>query len=136
MKKNDMKPMIIINGKPLEEISSLVKVREIKNARRVSIVNGRIIIDGVSCDDFTNGLEDKQHIKIEIHGDVQFLESKGAEDVTVNGKVNMVKTMSGDVHCNTIEGNVSTMSGDVYCGNIAGDVSTMSGDVFQKGGSK
>lgn len=89
----------------------------------ISIVNGKVTVDGVVQDGQLVG-----DVKIDIHGDVERLEA-GAGNVTVSGACGQVSTMSGNIECGNVSGNVKTMSGDVTCGTVGGGVSTMSGDI-------
>lgn len=89
----------------------------------ISIVNGKVTVDGVVQDGQLVG-----DVKIDVHGDVVSMNSESG-DVTVTGSCGSVQTMSGDVKCGDVSGNVKTMSGDVICGAIGGGVSTMSGDI-------
>jgi len=123
--------MVSINGK-------------IYSGRNISIINGKVIIDGK---DNTPG-NDKV-ISITITGDVESLVVDYCEKITIDGNVTSVKTtsgdveitgdiggdvstVSGDVESNDISGSVKTTSGDVKCGNINGNVSTLSGDIKNK----
>ncbi|MFA5366360.1 MAG: hypothetical protein WC333_00355 [Dehalococcoidia bacterium] len=111
--------------------------------KSVIVRNGKVIIDGkeVTPDDKT--------INIEISGDVEKIEVDHCGKIIVNGKVNSLRTSSGDVECGEVMGNVQTssgdveidgnvggdvnaVSGDIKCGNIAGSVNTVSGDIKNK----
>jgi len=64
---------------------------------------------------------------------IEKLEVDHANTITIEGAVDTVKTMSGDVKIfGEVTGSVSTMSGDVSCGSVGGKVSTMSGDIRNK----
>jgi len=92
------------------------------NGKNVSIVNGKVIVDGVTQDGELTG-----DINVVVHGDIDRLENSCG---TVTAKaVGSISTQSGDVICEGVNGSVSTMSGDVRCTAISGSVSTMSGDV-------
>lgn len=97
----------------------------------ISISKNQIIING------TNIVEDSKIINISIEGNVDSLNVDACEKVVVQGFVNSLSTMSGDVECMNVNKDVKTMSGNVECGDIGGDVSTSSGDVKAKniGGS-
>lgn len=75
----------------------------------VSIVNGKVVVDGAT--------QDQQLI--------------GVVNVVVNGDANEVNTVSGDVSINGSVGSVSSVSGDVNVrGGVTGSVSTVSGDII------
>ena len=102
--------MIIINGKKY-------------NGKSISINNNKIIIDGKDC------TPDSKTIDITVQGNINELNVDSCNSLMVIGEVAAIKTQSGDVECNIVNGNVSTMSGDVKCNNIGGSVKTMSGDI-------
>lgn len=94
--------------------------------RSVSIINGKVIVDGKEQDGQLVG-----PVSVTVNGDVEVLDNPTGT-VSVTGSVGAVKTMSGDVHCKDVSGSVSTMSGDVTCGTIGGSASTMSGDINRR----
>lgn len=101
--------------------------RMIANKGNISISNGKIVIDGVDV------TPDAKEINITVNGNVEKLEVDACDKVHIVGKVDNVKTMSGDVDIEgDISGNISTMSGDVDCYNVGGSISTMSGNVKHK----
>lgn len=105
---------IIINGK-------------VYSGNSVSISRNKIIIDGkVSVE------EESKTINIYIEGNVDQLSVDACEKVMVNGFVNSLSTMSGDVECGNVNQSVSTQSGDVECENVGGNISTQSGDIKAK----
>lgn len=71
-------------------------------------------------------------IHVQITGDVQRIDGPVAS-VVVEGSVDKVSTVSGDVRCGNVSGSVETVSGDVVCGTVGGRVSTVSGDVRVSG---
>lgn len=93
----------------------------------VSIIGDKVIVDGIEQDTVEG-----KNITIEIHGDVESIET-GSGDVSAQNVNGYIKTASGDIDVQgDIEGNVSTMSGDVSVSEIGGSVSTMSGDVDRR----
>lgn len=95
--------------------------------RSISVSNGKVVIDGV---DLT---PESKEINITVNGNIDKLEVDACNKVSIVGKVDNVKTMSGDVDIKgDVSGNISTMSGDVDCFNVGGSISTMSGDVKHK----
>lgn len=102
---------IIINGKTY-------------TGNSVSINNNKIVIDGKTLVN-----EESKTINILIEGNVDNLQVDACEKVLVNGFVNSLSTMSGNVDCGNVNQNVKTQSGNVKCENIGGDVSTQSGNI-------
>ena len=106
--------MININGKKYQ-------------GNNLTIINGKIFIDGVEQTAETEGKE----INITVHGNIETLKVDSANKVTVIGQVDTLSTVSGDIDtAGDIFGSVSTVSGDIECGNIGGSVSTISGDII------
>lgn len=105
---------IVINGK-------------VYSGRSISINNNKIVIDG---NNIVN--EESKTINIYIEGNVDQLNVDACEKVMVNGFVNTLSTMSGDVDCGNVNQSVSTQSGDVECENVGGNISTQSGDIKAK----
>ncbi len=89
----------------------------------ISIVNDRVIVDGVEQQGALVG-----PISVTVNGNADSVETTSGS-VEVSGNVGRIKTMSGDVECGDVTGDVGTMSGDVTCGSIAGNVKSMSGDI-------
>lgn len=94
--------------------------------RSVTIVNNKVVVDGVEQDGQLVG-----PVSVTVNGDADVVDNPTGT-VTVTGAVGTIKTMSGDVHCKDVSGSVSTMSGDVTCGSIGGSASTMSGDIIRR----
>lgn len=95
--------------------------------KNISINGGIITVDGV------NVTPEQKQISIVVEGNIQKLSVDVCDEVTVNGAVADVQTMSGDIVIKgDVSGDVSTMSGDVDCGAITGSVTTMSGNVKHK----
>ena len=95
------------------------------SGNNITIINGEVIIDGVTQDGELTG-----DINVVVNGNVDRIENS-IGTVTANA-VGNVSTQSGDVNCDDVSGSVSTMSGDVYCDSISGNVSTMSGDIARR----
>lgn len=99
----------------------------IVNGRSITIKDGQVFIDGKEV-----GTRDDKVINITVEGNIGHLAADVTGTISISGNVNILTTMSGDVHCVNVLGNVSTMSGNVItCGDISGDVSSMSGDIKQ-----
>lgn len=95
--------------------------------RNVSIVNGRVIVDGKEQD------QALQHpISVAVMGNVTNIDLASGK-VEISGSAGAVTTASGDVHCGNVAGNVETMSGDVHCSAIGNNASSMSGNIIMKG---
>jgi len=110
---------MIINGKRFDLGSA---------ARNVSVVNGKVIVDGKHID--LDGFADTPVFNITIEGNVDKVDGEFST-VKVIGNTGDVKTMSGDVRVEgDVVGSVSTMSGDAKIkGNVGGSVKSMSGDI-------
>lgn len=106
---------VVINGKEYQ-------------GRNITIVGNQVMIDGKVYE----GNEEEKAIHIVINGDVESLDLDSCEEISIYGNAKIVKTVSGNVKCNVIEGNVSTTSGDVITKEIKGSVSTMSGDIIER----
>lgn len=89
----------------------------------VSIINGKVIVDG---NDVTNQMKT---LTIVIEGNIESLRVDACNTVTVNGNVSKIDMTSGNIKCNTVDGNINTNSGDIVCGDISGNVDSTSGDV-------
>ena len=96
------------------------------SGRNIQVLNGKILIDG---HDVT---PDTKTITIEIHGNVENLDSGSCQSVTINGSAGPIKGGSGNIQCGTVNGNVTVGSGKVDCGDVIGDVDTGSGNVHAK----
>jgi hypothetical protein len=95
------------------------------NGSNVTIINGRVTVDGVVQDGTLSG-----NVSVVVHGDVDRLEN--ASGTVKANNVGSIATKNGDIECGDVNGSVQTMSGDVSCGKIGGSVSTMSGDVTSR----
>lgn len=97
------------------------------SGRNVSIINGRVFIDGVEM----KSDEKVIYRDVVINGDPKSVMTQSGS-IRVNGNVTGdVSSTSGDVEISgSVEGNVHTTSGDVRVrGGIQGSVSTVSGDI-------
>lgn len=118
----------IVNTSISNVSNSSVKINGVSyNGNNVTIINGKVIVDGK---DMT---PDAKNITIHVDGDISKLSVDICDKLSVTGNVKDLSTVSGDV---TIGGNVSqnvkTVSGDVKCGDISGKVTTVSGDIKNK----
>ncbi|WP_404667178.1 hypothetical protein [Roseateles asaccharophilus] len=103
---------IIINGKTISASGS-----------SVTVVNGRVIVDGKDV------TPDTKEIRIEVQGDIESLQADVCNSVSVTGAVKELTTTSGNVNCGDVEGDIRTTSGGVRCKDVRGSVETVSGDV-------
>lgn len=94
----------------------------------VSIVNGRVVIDGTEV----VGLASAPRIEVTVHGNVAKLDVDSCYTINVTGAVGTLNTASGDVQCGAVAGTVTTVSGDVSCGKVQGNIRTVSGDVSHR----
>lgn len=112
-------PTIIING------------RSITVEGPLSQINGKWY-DGTGKEiDLENmdGVKEAKTINITIEGPVERLDVEHCHTIVVNGDCKRVKTTSGDIQCQNIEGDAETVSGDIDCETIHGDAKTVSGDI-------
>ena len=100
---------VVVNGKRYQ-------------GRNVTIINGRVTIDGVTQDGELTG-----DINVVVNGDVDSIENECGSVTAQN--VGSINTQSGDVRCGDVSGSIQTMSGDVTCKAVKGSVRTMSGDI-------
>lgn len=84
---------------------------------------GTVIIDGV-----IQGGPIVGPINVSVEGDVRDLTTVSG-DVSVTGSCGSISTTSGDIECGDVTGSVTTVSGDVECGSVGGNVKTVSGDI-------
>ena len=123
---------VIINGKKYTGGNSIV------------VSNNKVIIDGVDqspskCKKIdikivgnVENLEVDTCNTINVHGDVNSLQTTSG-DVDVSGNVtDSVDSTSGDIECGDVGGSVKSVSGDIKCKNINGSVKTVSGDIRNK----
>ncbi len=105
-----------------------VKINQsiIGSGNSVIIKNGKIIVDGKDV------TPDSKEISITIEGDIKELSVDSCQKISVNGNVDRLSSVSGDVEVggNVINGGIQSTSGDVdVSGNVTGDIKTVSGDV-------
>ena len=94
------------------------------SGNNVSIVNGKVTIDGKRVD-----VEERDvKITVTVNGNIGNLEMDSGE-VTVQGDVGEIKTASGSVMCQDVKGGVQTASGNVSCTDVYADITTRSGNV-------
>jgi hypothetical protein len=104
-----------------------VNGRTINSSGNVVVSSNRIMVNGVDV------TPDTKEINITITGATKKIEVDYCNKITVNGDVENLSTMSGDVDVTgNVNGSLSTMSGNVDCGDIGGTVSTMSGNIKHK----
>lgn len=87
---------------------------------------GKITVNGkeIKTDEST------KTVILEIHGNIEKLQSDICEKIVVNGNAANIHTKAGNVEITgSVSGSISIMSGDVECGDVAGNISTMSGNV-------
>ncbi len=82
----------------------------------VCVSNGRITVNGTSVEDFGAG---SGSIKVEIHGDVDRIESDAP--VEVHGAVKNIDCSGGCVVHGDVSGNIKC-AGSVSCGNVGGSL--------------
>lgn len=94
--------------------------------KNVSIMgDGSVVVDGV----VQEGATLTGPINVTVNGDVESLRTVSG-DITVNGSTGSIQSTSGDVEVKgAVVGNVQTVSGDVLCKKVEGDARTVSGDI-------
>lgn len=97
------------------------------DAKNISVVNGKVIVDGKTIDVDEN----EKNISIVVQGDIESIQADKLQYIEVSGNVKKdVKTQSGDVRCGEVGGSVSASSGNVSVeGSVGASVSTQSGDI-------
>ncbi|QFT40052.1 MULTISPECIES: hypothetical protein [unclassified Vibrio] len=90
--------------------------------RSICIIGDKVIVDGVEQAGELVG-----DIQVKVDGNVESLQTISG-DVVAND-IGSVTTTSGDVECQSITGNVKTISGDVRSRQIGGSVNTVSGSI-------
>ncbi len=101
----------------------------IASGGNITIVNGRIIVDGQHA--ALNGeLGEAKVFNIVVEGDVEKVSGEFAS-IEVQGNAGRVDSVSGSVKvAGSVSGKVETVSGSVRVeGTVAGDVRTVSGNV-------
>lgn len=87
--------------------------------------DGTVIIDGV----VQEGAQLVGPINVTVNGDVESLRTVSG-DITVNGSTGSIQSTSGNVQVGgDVSGNVQTVSGDVSCNKVEGGARTVSGDI-------
>lgn len=101
------------------------------SGKSVSVINGKVIVDGKEITDLSNsGIP---AITIIVEGNTNSIEVDVANTVTVHGNAEKVSSVSGDIHISGhISGTVSSVSGDILAKEIKGNVSTVSGDISNR----
>lgn len=97
----------------------------------LSMINGKWY-DGNGCEiDMNNleGMKEAKTINITIEGNVDRLDVDNCSSIVINGDCKKVKTTSGDIRCNDIDGDAESVSGDIECEVIHGDAKTVNGNI-------
>lgn len=79
----------------------------------IVVVDNKVIIDGVPCDDSFSGI-----VELKIEGNIEKLECDCS--VSVSGNVGSVSA-GGSVWCDDVGGNVNA-GGSINCGNVGGNL--------------
>lgn len=95
------------------------------SGRNIQINGDQVIIDGV----VQEGGALIGPISVTVNGDVESLRTVSG-NITVNGSSGSIQSTSGDVEVKgDVVGNVQTVSGDVSCKKVEGDARTVSGNI-------
>lgn len=89
----------------------------------------KVFIDGK---EISTG-EDKS-INITVNGNINHLEVNHCNKIIVDGTVNNINTISGNVEIATgeVKGNIKSVSGNVTCQTVKGRIETISGSISYK----
>jgi hypothetical protein len=66
---------------------------------------------------------------VNVNGPVDTVETLSG-NVNVAGDVKNIETTSGSVECDDVSGDIQTVSGSVACAKVSGDIDTVSGSVI------
>ena len=102
------------------------------SGRDISVVDGRVIVDGKEQDPAALGTGP---VTVNVHGNCErVLLVTGT--IHVDGDVGKVDTQHGNVRVDgNVAGDVNSLSGNVHCGEVRGRGLTMSGSVSHRGGA-
>ena len=111
-----------------------------KNGRRViigggtiTIVNGKVTVDGKPISEFETENGDEKVVNITIEGSVEHLEVEYCDSIKITGDCKRVKTNNGDIEIGgDVNGDVHTNMGSITCGNVEGDCHTNMGSIYRK----
>jgi hypothetical protein len=96
------------------------------SGKTVSIINGRVIVDGNVQDGELVG-----EVHVTVEGDVNSISDvNGSVTAHSAGSINVG---AGNVRCGDVSGNVQTGSGNIECRNVGGKVTTGSGNIRHAG---
>jgi hypothetical protein len=96
------------------------------NSKNISIINGRIFIDGKeqTLD------KDIKTFNITINGNIDKLDIDYCESINITGDVNECKSTNGNINITgDIKSDCKTTNGNVKANNIFGSVKTVNGDI-------
>jgi len=111
-----MTSRITINGKTIV----------MRGGSNISIVNGKVIVDGKALEVDTS---EYRTVNVSIEGDVGSLQID-CGDIDITGNVTGdVSTGQGDISCGNVGRNVKTAMGSITCGSVGGDATTAMGRV-------
>lgn len=99
----------------------------VENAQSINMVNGEIYIDG------NHVTVNSKVINLTILGNIDTLETRNCETVTVNGSAGSVSNSNGKVVITgDVTGNVNNSNGNINCGNVQGSVKTSNGNITRR----
>lgn len=109
------------------------------HGKTVTIIDGKMVIDGKPLEEFAAAMNDKEvkEIHITIEGDVERLEVSVCNEVVVNGNAKRVKANTGSIKiAGNVEGDVHANMGSITCGNVEGDCHANMGSIYRRGGEE
>lgn len=103
-------------------------IATINNSQSVSIINGKILIDGKSLEEYEKESGNQVVVNVHVHGDCESIEN--CDEIHVDGNCGKIRTHNGEVRVGgDVTGSVSTHNGNINCGNVGGDVDTHNGNI-------
>lgn len=103
------------------------------NSSNVSIINGRVLIDGKPIEAFESENKEEKVVNITIEGSVERLEVDMCETIKITGNCKRVHTQNGSIEIGgDVSGDVHTNMGSITCGNVEGDCHTNMGSISRR----
>ena len=111
-----------------------VNERVVRNVKgNISIVNGKVLVNGKSINEFEEVTKDEKIINITIEGNVERLEVETCEKIIVHGDAKRIKTNMGSIEISgNVEGDVHSNMGSITCGNVEGDCHANMGSIIKR----
>lgn len=105
----------------------------INSNSNVSIINGRVLIDGKPVEEFDSEKKEEKVVNITIEGNVERIEVDVCETIKVTGDCKRVHTQNGSIEIGgNVSGDVHANMGSITCGNVEGDCHTNMGSICRR----